>query len=96
MLGDKQMFHGAIVFTSQYTTGGDAITPDLPTLLKQLGVGTVEMVVFDQGDGYIITYNQATNLLQVFTTANTELTGAPTNYPAALLAATPRMMVIGV
>lgn len=92
MWGDKQMFHGVVTFTGSYATGGDAYNPT--SLLTQSGVGTIDIVLFDQTLGYGIVYDYTNHKILVYTTAETEFTAGA--YSAGLLAAAPRAMIIGI
>lgn len=98
--GDRWRVIGVLTFTGNYTTGGDAL--DLGLLIASVGAGIVDKVNLDDIAGFRLTYDYVNKKIQTWyvtsatTSPLTEIPGAPTAYPAALLtAATARAEIIG-
>lgn len=95
--GDDWEIRAALTFTGNYVAGGEvSFKAAVEAILKQLGVGVIDMVIVNGVPGYVVMYNYETGNLMVYEGAAGALKEiAAAAYPAAVLGAKARVWIAG-
>lgn len=68
-VGGQGTVSGTVLFDASYPTGGYGV-------VNKFGLSSVAGVIFEEPNGYSIYYNKATDKIQVYSTAATEVANA--------------------
>lgn len=98
--GDNWEVIGEVVFSGNYTTGGDStLAGAIEAVLKQVGQGIIQWVQVTGVPGFLFTYNFSTKKLQVFDTGASSGAAfgelAEGAYPAGITGAKGRVYAMG-